>query len=1090
MKNIILNLLVVSFCLIACSTCKYFDSSKGFSQLSSSKTGISFVNKVADQEKFNALTYRNFYNGGGVAIGDINNDGLKDVYFTANMGKNKLYLNKGNFSFEDISNTANIEGTKDWSTGVTMADVNQDGWLDIYVCNSGDIKNMNRENELYINQKNNTFKEEAKLYGLADLGMSTHATFFDYDLDGDLDCYVLNNSYMDPERISLFRKERENEDLEGGDRLYKNENGKFINVTKQAGIFSSNIGFGLGISVGDLNNDSYPDIYISNDFWERDYLYINQKNGTYKEQLTESMSYTSVSSMGSDMADINNDGNLDIFTTDMLPPDNYRLKAATKFDDYYHEDLKFKNSYFHQFVQNCLQINRGDGTFRESAFMAGVSATDWSWGALIFDMNLDSKKDIFVSNGVYHDITDADFTDFISDPNQIKKLVEEKGRYDFRDFIQFLPNNKRKNYAFVNQGKSQFANNAQAMGLDEASFSNGAAYGDLDNDGDYDLIVNNVNMESFVYQNNAVEEKKNFVKFKFKGSSLNKNGIGTTVIVETDSMVQKNHVMASRGFQSSVDTDLIFGLTGQNVKKVTVIWPDGKKESLSQVKANQTITLNYENATLSNEILNEESKKFQEMSNQIGLGISHIENIHSDFDQERLAPHMLSNLGPKMIVGDVNGDKTNDIIYLAAFGNTTRLFLNTNKSFIEKKVADFISDNNFEGISGELFDVDGDKDLDLLIGAGGNQNTKPKESYELRYYTNDGAGNFKKMLIPGVKVEGQIACIKPFDYDKDGDMDVFLGGRAIPGVYGLTPRSFLLNNNGLGLWQDVTTENTGPIGLVSDAAWADINADGWADLVVVGHWMPITVFVNGGGDFNSSGQLANSSGWWNTLKPADLDSDGDTDFIVGNWGLNQKLNATIEKPLSIYIANFDGKEAPTALLEWYAPEEEKPYPFASRQDLYAQIPLLKKTSFKYQEYAKKQITDLFKEEIMKTAQKKSIQNFNTSYLINNNGNLELKSMPAEAQYSSVFAIEYADIDADGAKDIFLGGNMYKLKPEMGRIDGFDGGYFKGTKSGEFNYISSTKSGLKVNYEVRDAKWIDNKLFIARNNYSNLIFGQK
>ncbi len=1091
MKKQIYSCSIFFVSLIFFNSCNFFKTNTGFTRLKSNQTGIDFENKLKDKEKFNILNYRNFYNGGGVAIGDINNDGLKDVFFTANMAKNKLYLNKGEFKFEDITTKAGIGGTKDWSTGVTMADVNADGWLDIYVCNSGVMKTGNNGNELFINQKNNTFKEQAKEYGLNDPGMSTHAAFFDFDVDGDLDCYVLNNSYINSERVQPYTNQRQNLDIEGGDRLYKNENGKFIDVTKTAGIFSSNLGFGLGISVGDINNDFFPDIYISNDFFERDYLYINQKNGTFLEDAPNKMSYTSLSSMGSDIADINNDGNLDIFTTDMLPPDNYRLKAATSFEDYYVHEFKLKNTYHHQYSQNCLQINRGDGTFRESAFFSGVSATDWSWGALIFDFNLDAQKDIFVSNGIYHDLTDSDYIDFISDQKNIDKIIKEKGRNDFRDFLPYLPSNKRKNYGFINKGQNQFANQAVSLGLDETSFSNGSAYGDLDNDGDFDLVVNNVNMESFVYKNNAVENKLNFVKFNFKGSNLNPLAIGATVIVSTDSIVQKNQVMASRGFQSSVDTDLIFGLnTTQNIKEIKVIWPDQKQQILKNVIANKTITLEYNNATLAPlKSSFVEKLPFQEISNQIGFAPTHQENTFSDFDAERLAPHMLSNLGPKMITGDVNGDKQTDIVFLASFGQTTRLFLGNGNTYKEKIVEDFASDNNFEGISGEMFDVDGDKDLDLLIGPGGNDVTRPKESYFLRYYLNDGTGNFKKIAIPGTEVEGQISCIKSCDYDKDGDLDVFLGGRALPGFYGSSPRSFMLNNNGKGQWADVTTDNTGPMGCVTDAAWTDTNADGWQDLIVIGHWMPIAIYTNDAGYFAPPLAIANTNGWWNTLKPADIDQDGDLDFIIGNWGLNQKLNATIEKPLSIYIANFDGKDEPLALMEWYAPEESIPYLFASRQDLYAQIPVLKKTTLKYKEYAQKQITDLFKEDLIKTAEKKMVQNFNTSFLINNQGTYVLKSLPLEAQYSSVFAIEYADIDGDNIQDIFLGGNMYKLKPEMCRIDGFDGGYFKGLKNGKYEFINAQKSGLKVSYEVRDAKWINNKMIIARNNYAAMVFSK-
>ncbi len=1075
-----------------------------FDLLESKKTGINFINNVQNQEDFNVLTYRNYYNGGGVAIGDINNDGLKDIYFTANLTENKLYLNKGNLNFEDITKAAGIGGKKSWATGVTMADVNADGLLDIYVCYSGELKGSNKENELFINLggKNPKFKESAKEYGLNDNGLSTHASFFDYDLDGDLDCFVLNNSYKDPERIAIYKRDRFEYGAEGGDRLYRNDssnpisNGgkfmpKFTDVTKESGIFSSNIDFGLGISVGDVNNDLWPDIYISNDFWERDYLYINNKNGTFSEQLTDKMSYTSVSSMGSDIADINNDGNLDIFTTDMLPPDNYRLKVATKFDDYYFEDIKFKNNYFHQFVQNCLQVNRGDGNFQETAFYSGVSATDWSWGALIFDMNLDGKKDIFVSNGVYHDITDADFVDFIADKNKVKEIVEQKGKFDFRDFEKYLPNNKRKNYAFINDQNLLFKNAAGNLGLDQPSYSNGSAYGDLDNDGDFDLVVNNINMEAFVYKNNAIENKQNFIKIKFEGQPQNKFGIGALVTIFSKSGIQTAQVMASRGFQSSVDSDIIFGLDKNNIKIDSLIinWPDKKSETIKNITINKTYVLKYINSKSYVQPSRTDQAIFSENTSTIfSQNIKHSENIYSDFDSDRLQPHMLSNEGPKIIIGDVNNDKKEDFLLLGASGSASQLFINKSNQFIKSNQISFENDKAAEGISGVFFDADKDGDQDLLIGTGGNEYKNGIESFNSLFYLNDGKGNFKREIIKAPIAKGLISCIKPFDFDKDGDLDIFMGGRAIPGVYGLSPRSFMFENDGSGNFTDITNENTGPIGMVTDAIWQDVNNDTWADLIVVGEWMPITVFLNNTGELMAANPLANSQGWWTTIKAADLDKDGDNDFIVGNWGENMKLKASVEKPLSLYLADFDGDKRPNGIIEWYTPEDKIPYPFASKADLTAQMPYLKKQNLKYADYAKKQVNDLFPD--LEKAQKKQVTNFQTSVIWNTGKNFELKPFFYEAQMSPVFAIEIADLDQDNILDIYLGGNFYKLKPEIGRHDGFDGGYFKGLGKGKYAYISSIKSGILTKGEIRDARKIDGNLIIAVNNQNTISYKLK
>ena len=1079
------------------------DTSMAFTQLDNKEIGVNFENTVTDQENFNILTYRNYYNGGGVAIGDINNDGFKDIYFTANMSDNKLYLNKGkgnngSLQFDDITSISGVKGKKSWCTGVTMVDVNADGFLDIYVCYSGDVAKENKENELFINngdKKSPKFTEKAKEYGLNDAGNTTHASFFDYDLDGDLDCYVLNDSYKTPERIALDSREKFDKDAAGGDRLYRNDDGKFVNVTEKSGIFSSDVGFGLGISVGDVNGDFYPDIYISNDFWERDYLYINQKNGNgslpqFKEVLTDKMSYTSLASMGSDIADLNNDGHLDIFSTDMLAPDNYRLKAATKFDDYYLADFRFRNSYYYQMVQNCLQINQGDGSFQESAFFSGVAATDWSWGALIFDMNLDGQKDLFVSNGIYNDITDSDFVDFIADPAEIRKIVEKKGKYDFRDFVEFLPHNKRKNYAFINQGNLKFENLASNLNLDQESYSNGSAYGDLDNDGDFDLVVNNVNMPAFVYQNNSVEEKKNaFVKFKLEGSEKNKFGIGSTVMIYQKGGIQVAQSMASRGFQSSVDCDLIFGLgKNPNVDSVRIVWTDLKTQLIKSVKGNNTIKLDYKNAKdVYKPVIIAPISIFKEISAQIITDATHVENKYVDFDIDRLMPHVLSSEGPKMVKGDVNKDGKQDLILLGAKEGADKLFLNINGKYIESKQPAFSPKNLSDHISGALFDADGDGDLDFLVGSGGNEYRDDIIAFTALFYENNGKGEFTKQDNKAPVIKGQIGCIKPCDFDNDGDMDLFAGGRAVPGAYGLSPRSYMLQNEGNGVFTDITNEFTGPIGMVTDAVWTDVNADKSLDLIVVGEWMPVTVFVNQNGNFNKPLTIPNSEGWWNNIKESDIDSDGDMDFLLGNWGENIKLKASLEKPLNLYVYDFDQNKRPEVVMEWFTQEDKIPYPFASKADLTAQMPSLKKTGLKYKEFAVKQVKDLFDNALLDKAVKKRVTNFASSILLNQAGNLVLQPLQNEAQMSPIFAIETGDFDGDMLVDYFVGGNFYKLKPEMGRCDGFQGGYFKGIGKGKFKYISAGKSNINVQGEVRDAVWIDKRLVVARNNQSVLIF---
>nr|WP_299418449.1 VCBS repeat-containing protein [uncultured Emticicia sp.] len=1072
MKKILWAILCVGL-LFSCS--KTEDTL--FESLPSSVTGIDFVNRSLERKDFNIFNYRNFYNGGGVAIGDINNDGLSDIFVTSNFEDNKLYLNKGKMTFEDITVKAGIVGKKFWSTGVTFADVNGDGLMDIYVCNSG--SRDQRGNQLYINQgiKNGipSYKEQAKEAGLEDGGFSTHAAFFDYDRDGDLDMYLLNNSFTPIDKLGYMNLRNERDNL-GGDKLFRNDSPtstsiKFTDVSAEAGIFGSLIGFGLGITIGDVNNDNWPDIYISNDFYERDYLYINQKNGTFKEDLENQMPHTSLSSMGADIADINNDENLDIFVTDMLPGDDRRLKTTSIFEGYNLVDLKLKQGFWHQYMRNNLQLNNGDGTFSEVGQLAGVYATDWSWGALIFDMDNDGLKDIFVANGIAKDLTDQDFVEFLGDRNTMQQMLSGK-KFDAKEFIDKISSVPIPNYAFKNTGDLKFDNQTKSWGLEGPGFSNGSAYGDLDNDGDLDLVVNNINAPLSVFKNKTNEKTKNhFLTVKLKGTAKNLNGIGAKITVHQQGTSKLLQQMPNRGFQSSCDHQMVFGLGEKaNIDSLKIIWPDDKMQVLKNLKADQMLTLDYKNAKqIFKEIIQVKTPIFSDISANV-LVYTHIESNFQDYDRDVLLKQKYSTQGPAMAVGDVNGDGLDDLYLGGSAGQVKKLFIQQkNGKFAESNQIDFGMDVTTENTDALFFDADKDNDLDLFIVTGSNEFEENAPELHDLLYLNDGKGNFKRdVRFPSIFENG--SCVTAADFDKDGDQDLFVGSRMISGKYGMNPSSNFYINDGTGEFKNQSKRFMAEItdlGMVTDAEWSDIDKDGYMDLIVTQDWGQIVIFKNERGrKMTLASKIKDSEGLWNCIKPSDIDGDGDTDFIVGNIGDNTKLKVSPENPAFIHVKDFDNNGTVEQIISCLT-EDGKTYPMVLKGELQRALPMIKRKYVKYTDYANQRITDMFTPEQMKDCLEKKITTTKTVFLINDGkGNFEMKALPIEAQYSRIAAIETGDFDKDGILDILLAGNFYDVLPEWGRFDANYGLFLKGKGKGNFEVKKSSETGFKTIGQVR------------------------
>ena len=1064
----------------------------------SSKTGIKFKNLVTETDEFNILTYGNIYNGGGVAAGDVNNDGLVDLYFTGSMVGSRLYINQGDFKFKEIAKDAGVFAAGLWNTGTSMADVNGDGYLDIYVCRSATDDPEKRRNVLFINNGDLTFTDKSKEYGLDDSGYSTEGTFFDFDLDGDLDVFLVNHSIQP---YSSFRgtskKLREKKIPDLADKLYRNDDGKFTDISDQAGIISSVLGFGLSAKISDLNNDQWPDIYLSNDFHEHDFLYLNNGDGTFTESLKNYMGHTSHFSMGADIADINNDAKPDIITVDMLPEGNFRQKMVLGPDNYAKYKFLVDGGFHHQYMRNMLHLNQGD-SFSEIGQFAGVHSTDWSWSPLLADFDNDGFKDLFVTNGVKRDYTNMDFMNYA-----VQKRLEEmdKGTEPaVKDLLENMPSINEPNYIYKNNGNLTFTKSTIDWGLGGASLSNGAAYADLDNDGDLDLIVNNTDQEAFIYRNNGeLRTKNHYIKLQLKGAGKNTGAIGSKVIIKLDTVYLYQELYPVRGFQSSVDPSLIFGLGAKSsIDEIKVIWPDGSIHLQTNVEANQTLVLEQAKVLTKDTNKSKPNVKiiFADLTIEGLSSYEHEENNFNDFDRESLLPHKLSTQGPSMATADVNADGLTDVYIGGAKNQAGSLYIQKRNG--DYKLAfSFSKDAQYEDIGAAFFDANGDSKPDLYVTSGSNEEDDGHENYEDRLYINLGNGTFSKKnnLLPNDRISS--SCVVPEDFDNDGDIDLFVGGRMVPGQYPKAPSSKIYINNGKGQFTDASNDILGKnadMGMVTDAVWSDINLDGLQDLIVIGEFMPVRFFLNQSGKLIETKAIQDplkSTGWWNTIEAADIDGDGDIDFIAGNFGENSQMKASYKNPVTLFAKDFDNNGSLDPILCTYL--EGKNYPIFSKDDLSDQLNFIKGKYINYSDYATQSITDIFGNDELEDAIKLEARLFKSVVLRNNgNGQFDIEALPSEVQFAPIYSIVPFDLDNDNDQDLLLFGNFFDTRSRFGRYDANHGLILKNNGKGQFSVVDKTETGMNIIGQVRDAKVLKNAnndihLAVTQNNGPLLMY---
>lgn len=1094
--------IVAAVCgLTACS--RESHSPPLFELLSPEATGVTFANTLPEKADFNILNYLYYYNGGGVAVGDIDGDGLPDLYFTSNLGPNKLYRNRGNYTFEDITGKAGVADPDAWKTGVTMADVNGDGKVDIYV-SGADYLGLHGRNVLYINNGDGTFTDRAKEYGLDHVGYNTQALFFDYDGDGDIDMYLLDHS-THAQRAMASQAQGSATSPRTGDRLFRNDGGHFTDVTDAAGLHDGIDGYGLGVVASDFNNDGCPDIYVTNDFQGNDYLYINNCNGTFTESIAKATGHTSRFSMGVDAADFNNDGRTDIISLDMQPEREDILKTSANAESFNIYNLRLEAGYQPQYARNALQLNRGKGRFSEIGYLSGVFATDWSWSALFADLDNDGKKDLFVTNGIFRRPNDMDYISFVGN-EAVQATLHDTITNANLGLLQKMPQIPLVKYAFRNDGNLKFTNMAEAWGLAQPGFSNGAAYVDLNNSGNLDLVVNNINAPASIYRSHAREINRNhYLTVQLRGSGANTAGIGARVEITQKGEKQVVEQMPTRGFLSSVDPRLHFGLgSSSRIDTLTVIWPNHRFQTLTNVQGDTILTLVQKDASQMYQYSAPASAPpmFADVTAKTGVDFKHEEDTFYDYSREPLMPHLLSTEGPRLAVADVNGDGLDDFYVGGAKWQPGKLFIQQHDgTFRASAQPAFEADSLSEDIGASFFDANGDGRQDLLVVSGGNEFWGEQDALRPRLYLNDGHGNFKRArdALPNIFENG--SCVAVGDFNGDGRPDLFIGSRVVSKSYGMIPRSHLLENDGTGRFTDVTLEKAPALseaGMVSSATWIDYDHDGKLDLVVVGEWMPVRVFHQENGklvDRTKEAGLSGTNGWWNSVEAVDLRGNGRRDLVLGNLGLNSYLHASPKEPARLYVSDFShsGGGNLEQILTSY--KNGVSYPVAGRDELLKKIPSLRGKYPSYKDFGASRVEDIFPAADLSQAQVREAYTFASAVALNNgNGTFTLQPLPLEAQFAPIYASLAGDFDGDGKTDLLVGGNFYGVIPVLGRYDASYGLLLRGDGKGGFTAVDMAESNLVIDGQVRDMKMLrgpkgERLIVVARNNDKVMVLRQ-